>query len=91
MPPVELYVKNKKFPTSLTSLLSNTLTPLLPDIQNVFIAKPKNNGEFVVTYVCANDLPPHQILKGKNKYYMRIGYSFKQIFQMFLVDDTDLL
>ncbi|WP_234785700.1 AlbA family DNA-binding domain-containing protein [Bacillus mycoides] len=76
----EMPINNAKaFQTTLNNLLSNALTPLLPDIHNIFIPKLKSNDGFVVTYIPASDLPPHQALLGENKYFMRIGDSFMQM------------
>ncbi|HDR7417794.1 TPA: ATP-binding protein [Bacillus cereus] len=72
-------INAKIFQTTLNSLLSNALIPLLPDIENMFIPIPGTDDGFVVTYVPASDLPPHQALLGENKYYMRIGDSFTQM------------
>ncbi|HDR7855609.1 ATP-binding protein [Bacillus paranthracis] len=82
----EPIINAKVFQTTLNSLLSDALTPLLPDIQNIFIPKTDTNDGFVVTYVPASDLPPHQALLGENKYYMRIGDSFKQMEHSHLSD-----
>ncbi|WP_044796993.1 helix-turn-helix domain-containing protein [Bacillus cereus] len=82
----ELIINAKAFQTTLNSLLSDALTPLLPDIQNIFIPKSNTNDGFVVTYVPASDLPPHQALLGENKYYMRIGDSFNQMEHTHLSD-----
>ncbi|MFQ6119213.1 MAG: helix-turn-helix domain-containing protein [Methanosarcinales archaeon] len=77
----------KKFLTDLNSLVGEAIFPLNPKIQNVAIHK---NGEencgFIATYVPESELVPHRALLGLNKYYMRVGESFKMMEHYHLED-----
>ncbi|HFJ9274801.1 ATP-binding protein [Bacillus cereus] len=83
----KLIANAKAFQGELNSLLANALSPLLPGIENIHILNPNNPKEgFVVTYVPASDLPPHQALLQVNKYCMRSGDNFVQMEHANLAD-----